>query len=101
MKTDFKPVVGHHFDFRADWGSVDCQVLAVEPNKVLSYTCLCSRECRHLDPHGNPPAHGAVGRPAGSAAGLPGRKVRVAASLCDPAAALGADRLKSAGTIRC
>jgi uncharacterized protein YndB with AHSA1/START domain len=38
MKGDFKPVVGHHFDFRADWGSVDCQVLAVEPNKALSYT---------------------------------------------------------------
>jgi uncharacterized protein YndB with AHSA1/START domain len=38
MKNDFTPVVGHRFDFRADWGSVDCQVLAVEPNKMLSYT---------------------------------------------------------------
>jgi uncharacterized protein YndB with AHSA1/START domain len=38
MKNDFKPVVGHRFDFRADWGSVDCRVLAVEPNKTLSYT---------------------------------------------------------------
>ena len=38
MKTDFKPVVGHRFDFRADWGSVDCQVLTIEPNKTLSYT---------------------------------------------------------------
>ena len=38
MKSDFKPVVGHRFDFRADWGSVDCRVLAVEPNKTLSYT---------------------------------------------------------------
>jgi uncharacterized protein YndB with AHSA1/START domain len=38
MKCDFKPVVGHRFDFRADWGSVDCQVQAVEPNKMLSYT---------------------------------------------------------------
>jgi uncharacterized protein YndB with AHSA1/START domain len=38
MKGDFKPVVGHHFDFRADWGSVDCQVREVEPNKTLSYT---------------------------------------------------------------
>lgn len=38
MKSDFKPVVGHHFDFRADWGSVDCQVRQVEPNKTLSYT---------------------------------------------------------------
>ena len=38
MKNDFKPVVGHRFDLRADWGSVDCQVLAVEPHKTLSYT---------------------------------------------------------------
>ena len=38
MKNDFEPVVGHRFNLRADWGSVDCQVLAVEPNKTLSYT---------------------------------------------------------------
>ena len=38
MKNDFKPVVGHRFDLRADWGSVDCQVLTIEPNKTLSYT---------------------------------------------------------------
>ncbi|MFC5742340.1 SRPBCC family protein [Dyella tabacisoli] len=38
MKSDFKPVVDHRFNFRADWGSVDCQVLAIEPNKTLSYT---------------------------------------------------------------
>jgi len=38
MKNDFKPVVGHRFNLRADWGVVDSQVLAVEPNKTLSYT---------------------------------------------------------------
>jgi uncharacterized protein YndB with AHSA1/START domain len=38
MKNDFEPVVGRGFNFRADWGAVDCQVLAVEPNKTLSYT---------------------------------------------------------------
>lgn len=38
MKSDFKPEVGHRFDFRADWGSVDCVVRAVEPNKTLAYT---------------------------------------------------------------
>ena len=38
MNNDFKPVVGHSFNLRADWGSVDCQVQAVEPNKTLSYT---------------------------------------------------------------
>jgi uncharacterized protein YndB with AHSA1/START domain len=37
MKNDFKPVVDHRFNLRADWGVVDCQVLAVEPNKTLSY----------------------------------------------------------------
>ena len=38
MKNDFKPVVDHRFSLRGDWGSVDCHVLAVEPNKTLSYT---------------------------------------------------------------
>ena len=38
MKNDFKPVTGHRFNLRADWGSVECQVVAVEPNKTLSYT---------------------------------------------------------------
>ena len=38
MKSDFKPVVDHRFNLRADWGAVDCQVLEVEPNKTLSYT---------------------------------------------------------------
>jgi uncharacterized protein YndB with AHSA1/START domain len=53
MKNDFEPVVGHRFDLRADWGSVDCQVLTIEPNKTLSYTWAAygTRECCHLDPH--------------------------------------------------
>ena len=43
MKNDFKPVVGHRFNLRnnprPDVSIVlDCQVLAVEPNKSLSYT---------------------------------------------------------------
>ena len=39
MKSDFKPVVGHSFNLRGDWGGVlDCEVLAVEPYKTLSYT---------------------------------------------------------------
>ena len=38
MKSDFKPVVDHRFNLRADWGTVGCQVMAVEPNKALSYT---------------------------------------------------------------
>jgi len=38
MKTDFRPVIDHRFNFRGDWGAVDCQVLAIEPNKSLSYT---------------------------------------------------------------
>ncbi|HTI67325.1 MAG TPA: SRPBCC domain-containing protein [Caulobacteraceae bacterium] len=38
MKNDFKPVVDHRFNLRADWGAVDCRVLAVEPNRTLSYT---------------------------------------------------------------
>jgi uncharacterized protein YndB with AHSA1/START domain len=39
MKNDFSPVVGHRFNISADWGGVlDCEVLAVEPNRTLSYT---------------------------------------------------------------
>ena len=38
MKNNFKPVVNHRFNLSADWGAVDCQVLAVEPHKTLSYT---------------------------------------------------------------
>jgi uncharacterized protein YndB with AHSA1/START domain len=38
MKNDFKPVVDHRFNLRADWGAVECQVRAVEPEKTLSYT---------------------------------------------------------------
>jgi uncharacterized protein YndB with AHSA1/START domain len=38
MKNDFKPVVDHRFQLRADWGAVECQVKTVEPNKTLSYT---------------------------------------------------------------
>jgi uncharacterized protein YndB with AHSA1/START domain len=39
MKNDFKPAVGHQFSLRGDWGGVlDCEVLAIEPNKTLSYT---------------------------------------------------------------
>ena len=38
MKNDFRPVVDHRFSLSADWGAVDCQVMAVEPNKTLSYT---------------------------------------------------------------
>jgi uncharacterized protein YndB with AHSA1/START domain len=39
MKNDFTPDVGHRFKLRGDWGGIlDCEVLAVEPNKTLSYT---------------------------------------------------------------
>jgi uncharacterized protein YndB with AHSA1/START domain len=41
MKNDLMPNVGHRFNFRADFlpnGVLDCEVLAVEPNKKLSYT---------------------------------------------------------------
>ena len=41
MKTDLNPVAGERFNFRADFlpnGALDCEVLAVEPNRKLSYT---------------------------------------------------------------
>src|SRR5262252_8677875 len=39
MKNDFKPAVIHPFNLRGEWGGVlFCEVLAVEPNRTLSYT---------------------------------------------------------------
>jgi uncharacterized protein YndB with AHSA1/START domain len=39
MNNDFASVVGHRFNLRGEWGGVlDCEVLAVEPLKTLSYT---------------------------------------------------------------
>ncbi|HEV7717442.1 MAG TPA: SRPBCC domain-containing protein [Arsenicitalea sp.] len=43
MKNDFKPEMGHRFNLRKDPKPdvsvvVDCQVVAIEPNKTLSYT---------------------------------------------------------------
>jgi uncharacterized protein YndB with AHSA1/START domain len=38
MKTDFEPIADHRFNLRGDWGTVDCQVMAIEPNKTLSYS---------------------------------------------------------------
>ena len=39
MKNDFNAAVGHRFNLRGEWGGVlDCEVLAVEPNRMLSYT---------------------------------------------------------------
>jgi uncharacterized protein YndB with AHSA1/START domain len=43
MKNDFEPVVGRKFQLRSDpvpnWnGIIDCEVLAVEPQKRLSYS---------------------------------------------------------------
>lgn len=39
MKNDFLPSVGHRFQLRGEWGGVlDCQVLAIEPQRKLSYT---------------------------------------------------------------
>jgi uncharacterized protein YndB with AHSA1/START domain len=38
MRSDFKLALDHRFKFTADWGSVDCRVLTIEPEKALSYT---------------------------------------------------------------
>ena len=49
MKNDFKLVVGHRFNFRAEpmphWNGVtDCEVLVVEPNRRLAYSWNASGE---------------------------------------------------------
>jgi uncharacterized protein YndB with AHSA1/START domain len=45
MSNDFRPVVGHRFTFKAkpmgDWdGTVQCEVLACEPNRLLRYSWI-------------------------------------------------------------
>ena len=111
MKNDFEPVVGHRFNLRGDWGGVlDCEVLAVEPNKTLSYTWNFEHDDAAFDLQsvvtftltptrtGTLPAHGAVGLPAGSEAGLRRRQRRLAAILREAGTGLGAGRLKSAAS---
>src|SRR5262245_6409397 len=38
MKGDIQPAVGTTFSFKEEWGSIDCKVLAVEPNRSRSYS---------------------------------------------------------------
>ena len=38
MTNDFQPVAHHRFSLRADWGTVECEVLEIEPNQKLSYS---------------------------------------------------------------
>lgn len=43
MPNDFVPQVGHHFTFKPDtqqgWtGNIECEVMAVEPERRISYT---------------------------------------------------------------
>ncbi|WP_417607275.1 SRPBCC family protein [Primorskyibacter flagellatus] len=38
MESDFKAEVGHRFELDAEWGTIACKVLAVEPQKSLSYS---------------------------------------------------------------
>lgn len=92
MKNDFAPVVGHRFNLSGDWGGVlDCEVLEVEPNEtLLLHLELCQSRSgvrpakrrdvhAHARGHRHSPANGASGIPAGSEAGVRGRKGRVGA----------------------
>jgi len=92
MKNDFKPVVGHSFNLRGDWGGVlDCEVLAVEPNKTLSYTW----NFVHDDAAYNLRSVVTFTLTPTST----GTRLRVEATvLCKPGAGPGADRLRSAAS---
>ena len=38
MKNDFAPEIGHRFHMTGDWGgTLDCEVLEIEPGEMLSY----------------------------------------------------------------
>ena len=38
MRNDFAPTPGHKFTLAGDWGSVDCRVIEIEPERSLSYS---------------------------------------------------------------
>lgn len=39
MKNDFVPAVGHKFNLSGEWGgTLDCEVLEIEPEESLAYT---------------------------------------------------------------
>ena len=38
MKNDFVPALDHRFTLTGDWGSVDCKVLGIEPQRALTYS---------------------------------------------------------------
>ena len=47
MKNDFVPAVGHKFNLSGEWGgTLDCQVLEIEPEETLAY----SWDYAHDDP---------------------------------------------------
>lgn len=38
LKSDFAPEVGRAFRFTQEWGTIDCRVTDVEPERSLAYT---------------------------------------------------------------
>ena len=38
MQNDFQPTPGHRFTLSGDWGSVECRVQTLEPNRTLAYS---------------------------------------------------------------
>ena len=38
LKSDFAPEVGRAFRFSQEWGTIDCRVTEVEPERSLAYT---------------------------------------------------------------
>ena len=47
MKNDFAPAVGHKFNLSGEWGgTLDCEVLEIEPEETLAY----SWDYAHDDP---------------------------------------------------
>lgn len=54
MENDIAPIVGHRFTFKGppmmDWdGTVQCEVLAVEPERLLKYRWVGGASANRLD----------------------------------------------------
>ena len=110
MNNDFRPEVGRRFNLRGEWGGVlDCEVLAVEPLKTLSYTWDFAHDDAAFNlksvvtftltptPRRDAPAHGAGGFWAGAEAGFWRREGGVGEVLRQAGGGGGAGGVRAAG----
>ena len=65
MQTDFQPILGQTFSFRAEWGALTCQVTELEPERRLAYTWEPFAHVSYARPEPEPCAGVQAGRAGG------------------------------------